>query len=91
MGRAGKVVLAITETRDVDGHMVRLRSSNASEGESHVTGVVITTSLVAAFVPVAAPFMLLRHGQEVGSPEGARFDAFVDGDHQIVLNHGRPK
>lgn len=84
MGRAGKLVFAVTDTKGVDGRTIRLRSANSKEGESHVTGVVVTTTVVAAFVPVAAPFMLLRHGKDIGSPEGARFDAFVDGDHRLV-------
>jgi hypothetical protein len=84
MGRAGKLVLAITETKGINGDTIRLRSTNSSVGKSRVTGVVVSTTLVAAFVPIAAPFMLLRHGKEIGSPEGTRFDAFVDGDHQIA-------
>lgn len=83
MGRAGRLAFLITETKSADGRIIRLRSTQSAEGESHVTGVVVTTTVVAVLVPVAAPFMLMRHGQEIGAAEGTRYDTFVDGDHVV--------
>jgi len=90
MGRAGKLVFAITETKGIDGSTIRLRSANAKSGESHVTGVVVTTAIVAWLVPPVAPIMLLRHGSDVGSAEGSRFDAFVEGDHRQMPPRSGP-
>src|SRR5262245_37696307 len=55
MGRAGKLVFNITDTKAPDGGTVRLRSSQNNQGDSHVTGVVVTTTVIAVLVPVAAP------------------------------------
>ena len=82
MGRAGRLVFRITETRWPDGERVRLRSTEEKEGDGHVTAVTVTTVISAVLFWPAAPFMLLRRGKEVGAAEGAAFDAFVDGDHQ---------
>jgi hypothetical protein len=48
-----------------------------------VTGVAMTTTAVAVFVPVAAPFFLLRKGKDVTVAQGTCVDAFVDGDHVL--------
>ena len=43
----------------------------------------MTTVAVGVFVPVAAPFFLLRKGHDVVVPEGTRIETFVDGDHLV--------
>jgi hypothetical protein len=83
MGRGGKLSYSLSETTTVEGQTIRLRAAHQKAGDSHVTGVAVTTVAVAAFVPVAAPFFLLRKGKDVTIPEGTRLDAFVDGDHVI--------
>ena len=62
MGRAGNLSYTLTETRTVDRQVVRLRAGQQKKGDSHVTGVAVTTTAVGVFVPVAAPFFLLRKG-----------------------------
>ena len=83
MGRAGKMMYSVNETRAVDRQVVRLRSVQDRRGDSHVTSTAVTTTAVAVYVPVAAPFFLLRKGSDVVVPEGTRVDVFVDGDHVI--------
>jgi hypothetical protein len=83
MGRAGNLSYTLTETRTVDRQVVRLRAGQQKKGDSHVTGVAVTTTAVGVFVPVAAPFFLLRKGKDVTIPQGTRVDAFVDGEHVL--------
>jgi hypothetical protein len=84
MGRAGKLTYAVTETKSVDRQTIRLRASQQKKsGDSNVTGVAVTTTAVAVFVPVAAPFFLLRKGNDITVPQGTRVDAFVDGEHTL--------
>jgi hypothetical protein len=83
MGRAGKLLYTVNETKSVDKRVVRLRAVQDKKGDSHVTSTAVTTTAVAVFVPVAAPFFLLRKGKDIVVPEGTRVDAFVDGDHAI--------
>jgi hypothetical protein len=83
MGRAGKLMYTVNETKGVDRTTIQLRAVQDRKGNSHVTSTAVTTTAVAVFVPVAAPFFLLRKGSDVVVPEGTRVDAFVDGDHVI--------
>jgi hypothetical protein len=83
MGRAGKLSYTVNETKAVDRGVVRLRAVQDKKGDSNVTSTAVTTTAVAVFVPVAAPFFLLRKGSDIVVPEGTRVDAFVDGDHSI--------
>ena len=83
MGRAGRLSYTVNETKAVDRHVIRLRAVQERQGASNVTSTAVTTTAVAVFVPVAAPFFLLRQGKDIVVPEGTRIDAFVDGDHVI--------
>jgi uncharacterized Zn ribbon protein len=83
MGRAGRLSYAVNETKAVDRTVIRLRAVQQGKGDSNVTATAVTTTAVAVFVPVAAPFFLLRKGGDIVIPEGTRVDAFVDGDHTI--------
>jgi hypothetical protein len=85
MGRAGKLAYTLTETTSVDRQVIKLRASQDKKGDSHVTSTVVTTAAVAVFVPVAAPFFLLRKGKDITIPEGTRVDAFIDGEHVVRL------
>jgi tRNA pseudouridine-54 N-methylase len=84
MGRAGRLSYSVNETKAVDRSVVRLRAVQDRQGDSNVTSTAITTTAVAVFVPVAAPFFLLRQGKDIVVPEGTRIDTFVDGDHVIA-------
>ena len=84
MGRAGKLQYTVNETRAVDRSTIRLRALQDRKGDSNVTSTAVTTVAVGVFVPVAAPFFLLRKGHDVVVPEGTRVDTFVDGDHQVT-------
>jgi hypothetical protein len=83
MGRAGKLQYTVNETRAVDRTLVRLRAVQERKGDSNVTSTTVTTVAVGVFVPVAAPFFLLRKGHDIVVPEGTRIDTFVDGDHMV--------
>jgi len=67
----------------VDRSSIRLRAVQERAGESNLTSTTVTTVAVSVFVPVAAPFFLLRKGHDIVVPEGTRIDTFVDGDHLV--------
>ena len=83
MGRAGKLQYTVNETKGVDRGVIRLRALQDRKGDSNVTSTAVTTVAVGVFVPVAAPFFLLRKGHDIVVPEGTRVDAFIDGDHMV--------
>jgi len=83
MGRAGKLQYTVNETKAVDRSVIRLRALQNRTGDSNVTSTTVTTVSVGVFVPVAAPFFLLRKGHDIVVPEGTRIDTFVDGDHLV--------
>ena len=83
MGRAGKLQYTVNETKGVDRSVIRLRALQDRKGDSNVTSTAVTTVAVGVFVPVAAPFFLLRKGHDIVVPEGTRIDTFVDGDHVV--------
>jgi hypothetical protein len=83
MGRAGKLQYTVNETKGVDRSPIRLRAVQDRVGDSNVTSTTVTTVAVGVFVPVAAPFFLLRKGHDIVVPEGTRIDTFVDGDHLV--------
>jgi len=83
MGRAGKLQYTVNETKGVDRSPIRLRALQDRVGDSNVTSTTVTTVAVGVFVPVAAPFFLLRKGHDIVVPEGTRIDTFVDGDHMV--------
>ncbi len=84
MGRAGRLAYSVTETRSVDRQAIKLRATQERSGGSHVAGVAVATAAIAVFVPVAAPFALLRKGKDITVPAGTRIDVFVDGDHVLT-------
>jgi hypothetical protein len=90
MGRAGKLSYTVTETKSVDRQTIRLRATQQKSGDSHATSVAVTTTAVAVFVPVAAPFFLLRKGKDIVVAEGTRVDAFVDGEHLLASVSPQP-
>jgi hypothetical protein len=83
MGRAGKLQYTVNETKGVDRSTIRLRALMDRKGDSNVTSTTVTTVAVGVFVPVAAPFFLLRKGHDIVVPEGTRVEVFVDGDHMV--------
>lgn len=83
MGRAGKLQYTVNETKAVDRSAIRLRAVQDRAGDSNVTSTAVTTVAVGVFVPVAAPFFLLRKGHDIVVPEGTRLDTFVDGEHLV--------
>jgi hypothetical protein len=89
MGRAGRLSYTVNETKAVDRKTIRLRAVQEKKGDSNVTSTAVTTTAVAVFVPVAAPFFLLRQGKDIVVAEGTRVDAFVDGDHAITIGDER--
>ena len=90
MGRAGKLQYTVNETKGVDRSVIRLRALQDRRGDSNVTSTAVTTVAVGVFVPVAAPFFLLRKGHDIVVPEGTRIDTFVDGDHLVGVEGEAP-
>ncbi len=90
MGRAGRLSYTVNETKAVDKSVVRLRAVQEKKGDSNVTSTAVTTTAVAVFVPVAAPFFLLRQGKDIVVAEGTRVDTFVDGEHVIATEAAGP-
>ena len=84
MGRAGRLSYTVTETRSADRQAIKLRATQERSGGSHVAATAVTTAAIAVFVPVAAPFALLRKGKDITIPAGTRVDVFVDGDHVLA-------
>ena len=85
MGRAGKLSYSLTETLSVDRQPIRLRATQQKvSGGSTVGSTAVATGAVAVFVPVAAPFVLLRKGKDLVVDEGTRVDGFVDGEHTLT-------
>ena len=83
MGRAGNLSYTLAETRAIDGQTIRLRATQEKKGDSNVTSTAVATTAVAVFVPVAAPFVLLRKGKDITVASGTRVEAFVEGDHSL--------
>jgi hypothetical protein len=90
MGRAGNLSYTILETRAVDGQTIKLRATQERQGDSKVASTAVVTTAVAVFVPVAAPFVLLRKGKDTTVASGTRVDAFVDGDHTLRVDDALP-
>jgi hypothetical protein len=89
MGRAGKLAYSLTETMSVDRQPIRLRATQQKiSGGSSVGSTAVATGAVAVFVPVAAPFVLLRKGKDLVVDEGTRVDGFVDGEHTLAALQG---
>lgn len=65
--RAGRLVLAVQETRSVDGQTIRLRASSATQGRISEDGLTVGKTPA-----------LIRWAHE-----GARFDVHVDGDYTV--------
>jgi hypothetical protein len=86
MGRAGTLSYTVNETKAVDRSAIRLRALQDRKGDSNVTSTAVATVAVGVFVPVAAPFVLLRKGHDIVVPEGTRIDTFVDGDHLVGVD-----
>jgi len=83
MGRSGSITYSVTETKAVDGSIVRLRATKERAAGSSVGSTAAATAGVALLVPVAAPFVLLRKGKDMTVASGTRIDAFVEGDHSF--------
>ena len=85
MGRAGKTGVFLDPTMSVDRQPIRLRATQQKiSGGSSVGSTAVVTGAVAVFVPVAAPFVLLRKGKDLVVDEGTRVDGFVDGEHTLT-------
>jgi hypothetical protein len=76
MGKAGELILAARHI-EVGGQQVRLRSFRygPSQGRDISNGTLITTSVVAAVLPILTPIAFLVAGGEVNIPAGTRANA----------------
>ncbi len=80
MGRAGRVSFTIGDIKLQDGAKVAVRAFNRSKGENR-TGDMVAYMLSAPMV--AAPFLLLMHGDNTVFPKGTEVTAFVNGDVKL--------
>jgi hypothetical protein len=78
LGRGGKLNFSVDYVKAFDGSNLRLRASSTARGKEK-TGTVIATTLLVS------PLFLLMHGKDVNVPKGTAFNAYVDGDREIVL------
>lgn len=76
MGKAGELILAARHI-EVGGQQVRLRSFRygPSQGHDVSNATLITTSVVAAVMPILTPVAFLVAGGEVNIPAGTRANA----------------
>lgn len=76
MGKAGELILAARHL-EIGGRQVRLRSFRygPSQGHDIANATLITTSVVAAVVPILTPIAFLVAGGEVNIPAGTRANA----------------
>ncbi|HMG46315.1 MAG TPA: hypothetical protein VK614_02495 [Allosphingosinicella sp.] len=76
MGKAGELILAARHI-EIGGRQVRLRSFRygPSQGHDISNATLITTSVVAAVVPILTPIAFLVAGGEVNIPAGTRANA----------------
>jgi len=85
MGRGGKLDMAISYARLIDGQKLALRGSKEGKGGSHtgaMTAGIVATSLI---VWPAAPFFLFMHGKDISIPAGTEITAFIEGDMHLDL------
>jgi hypothetical protein len=82
MGRAGKLNLSIEYVQLASGERIPLRATPQVSGDSHAKAVAGAVAATTVF-PLAAPFMLLRHGDDLNLPEGTAITVFTNGDVPI--------
>jgi hypothetical protein len=80
MGRAGQVSFTIDPIKLQDGANVAVRAFNRSKGENRTGDMV---ALMVSAPLVAAPFLLLIHGDNTVFPKGTEITAFVNGDVKL--------
>jgi hypothetical protein len=71
LGRAGKLNFSVDNVKAPDGTNVRLRATSLRKGEEK-SGLL-------------SPLFLIMGGKDVNIPKGTNFNAYVDGDRDIVL------
>ena len=71
MGRAGRLNFSVDNVKASDGTNVRLRATSLRKGEEK-SGLL-------------SPLSLIMGGKDVNIPKGTYFNAYVDGDRDIVL------
>lgn len=71
MGKAGELILAVRYL-DFDGHRIPLRSLRygPAQGRDDSGGVLVGSSVVGAFVPIASALAFLIAGGEIDIPAG---------------------
>ncbi|MES2392067.1 MAG: PEGA domain-containing protein [Acidobacteriota bacterium] len=85
MGRGGKLDVALSSVRLVDGEKAQISASRDSKGGGHVgamTGAMVATAVV--FFP-AAPLFLFMHGKAVEIPKGTEITAYIQGDMKLDM------
>jgi hypothetical protein len=75
--RSGKVELSLDYVKAVDGSSIRIHEEPPHNGKGK-----------KSLLP--APFRLIEHGKEVEIPQGTRYVAYVDGNHEVSLDNLDP-
>jgi hypothetical protein len=82
-GAPGDIVFQV-ESLDARGNIVKLRGSEAKEGQPKPPNA-------AVLVPVVGVFTLFRHGKDAEIKPGTPVTAYVDGDTSLsTANWGSP-
>jgi len=86
MGRTGKIDFSIERVMAVDKSNISLRYTvNKVEGGSRVASTgALTAGVAIGFFP-AAPFVLLRRGNEATVGKGTIFEVFTDQTHTLSV------
>jgi hypothetical protein len=73
LGRSGKLDFTVDRVKASDGTDVRLRASSSRNAENPNDSLLL------------APFNLILGGKDANITKGTKFEAYVDGDHEVSL------
>ncbi len=83
-GHAGQLDFSIEKVQTMAGDWIPLRyTAHREKGQGHGMSTGILTGVLAVAFWPAAPFMLLRHGNDITVPEGRHFNVFTDAPYQL--------
>jgi hypothetical protein len=85
MGHAGKLDIVLDRVELPNSQKISISADKSATGNSHGKAVAVGVGVTAVLFWPAAPFFLLRHGNDVTIPEGTQVTAFTSGEAEIRL------
>jgi hypothetical protein len=86
MGKAGQLEIAVNSVGLADrSSSVALSAVKRTQGDGHGVAVGVTTGVVALVFWPAAPFMLMRHGNDIQIAGGTEVSAYTAMDATLKL------